>query len=78
MHLQGGVLVEGLPGGSRRAGGNVGAAAIGQARQAGGITGPKAQRQRGGQSQRRQAADGPPPEGHFFFFPVFHDVFSFC
>ena len=77
VHLEGGVL----PVGRRRSGlrscrvrHDVAAASRDDGR---GITAHEAQRKGCGQCQRSEAAHER-LSGHFFFFEVFHDVFSFC
>jgi len=77
VHLEGGVL----PVGRRRSGlrscrvrHDVAAASRDDGR---GITAHEAQRKGCGQRQRSEAAHER-LSGHFFFFEVFHDVFSFC
>ena len=77
VHLEGGVL----PVGRRRSGlrscrvrHDVTAASRDDGR---GVTAHEAQRKGCGQRQRSEAAHER-LSGHFFFFEVFHDVFSFC
>ena len=77
VHLEGGVL----PVGRRRSGlrscrvrHDVTAASRDDGR---GVTAHEAQRKSCGQCQRSEAAHER-LSGHFFFFEVFHDVFSFC
>ena len=77
VHLEGGVL----PVGRRRFGlrscrvrHDVAAASRDDGR---GVTAHEAQRKGCGQRQRSEAAHER-LSGHFFFFEVFHDVFSFC
>ena len=75
VHLEGGVLPvgrDGLRGGRVRH--DVTAASRDDGR---GVTAHEAQRKGCGQRQRSEAAHER-LSGHFFFFEVFHDVFSFC
>ena len=75
VHLEGGVLPVGRDG---LRGGRVRHDAAAASRDDGrGITAHEAQRKGCGQRQRSEAAHER-LSGHFFFFEVFHDVFSFC
>ena len=75
VHLEGGVLSVGRDGlGGGRVRDEVGAAA---GEGGGGITAHKAQHKGRCKGQRRKPAHEL-SGGHFFFFEVFHDAFSFC
>ena len=75
VHLEGGVLSVGRDGlGGGRVRDEVGAAA---GEGGGGVTAHKAQHKGRCKCQRRKPAHEL-SGGHFFFFEVFHDAFSFC